>query len=682
MPVLLTGRRTGEDAPESALTSPQPGTAARPVAVPPPTGEGVRPHVDHRQASAAAGPLAGQAVRDRAAGRGRCGGRHTGRFRPGDGLRGCGCRKRFRKRGPVGPGRAGRRRTARRGARRAHRVHHHLERRLQRRRQHRAEHRHLALRRRRRLDLRDRRDRDHDQQHGQRLPGRQRPPGAQGPAHRQRPGRELDVGPGRDAGGRLRRPAGRRRPDAGVDPAARRDHRQRRRLLAGLLDARLTAAGRGSVARVRRGRHPGGHQRPQLRVRHPALRCRLRRPLQRDQRRRQRRKGLLRLPDRLSHLRRRGGPLDLARADPLVPGRRELLHSQLQSGGRGGLGQRGRPQLLHHLRPGDRRRLPRGLRRRPQRRHRLRRADEHRLRGRLQQVARPRHQRGQGQADHVLVQRERGLPRVQRHRRRHHHPLVERLLRPAVAAGRPRPELRPQPRDPDLGGGGSVRLPVADVHRRQQLDDRLQQQQQPGRHPGHQPVGDRPLCAGLRHRQSLAVRRLALRTRPVRQPVVRRRLRRHHRRLGRPGDPALAGQDRDRLVLGERQLHRPHGGGRQHRHPLVERLLRPAVAAGRPRREPQHQPGRAELGDGRGQVLPDPDVRRRHQLDHRLQHHDRHRRQPDRPGHRHRPLRPDERHRPHHPVRLLPVGVPGLRHLTRTPGRPGAHPRTGAAPSP
>ncbi|CAG6394932.1 hypothetical protein SCOCK_30165 [Actinacidiphila cocklensis] len=528
----------------------------------------------------------------------------------------------------------------------------------------------MALRRRRRLDLRDRRDRDDDQQHVQRLPGRQRPPGAQGPAHRHRPGRQLDLGPGRDAGRRLRRPAGRRRADAGVDPAARRDHRQRRRLLAGVLDARLTAAGRGAVARVRRGRHPGGHQRPQLRLRHPALRCRLRRPLQRDQRRRQRRARLLRLPDRLPHLRGGGRPLDLARADPLVPGRRQLLHAQLQPGGRGGLGQRGRPQLLHHLRPGDRRRLPRGLRRRPQRRHRLRRPDEHRLRGRLQQVARPRRRHRQGQADHVLVQRERDLPGVQRHRRRHHHPLVQRLLRPAVAAGRPRPELQPQPRHLDLGGGG-VRLPVADVHRRHQLDHRLQQQQQPGRHPGHQPVGDGPLRQGLRHGQILAVRRLAVRTRPVRQPVVRRRPRR------RPGDPALAGEDRDRVVLGERELHRPDGGGRQRRHPLVERLHRPAVAAGRPRREPHRQPGRPQLGDRGGQVLPDPDLARRHQLDHRLQHHDQHRRQPDHPGHRHRPLRPDERHRPHHAVRLLAVGVPGLRHLIpRRPAVPAAPVRT------
>ena len=40
---------------------------------------------------------------------------------------------------------------------------------------------------------------------------------------------------------------------------------------------------------------------------------------------------------------------------------------------------------------------------------------------------------------------------------------------------------------------------------------------------------------------------------------------------------------------------------------------------------------------------------------------DRHRRRADPPGDRHRPLRADERHRPRHRLRLLAVGVPGLR---------------------
>ena len=46
-------------------------------------------------------------------------------------------------------------------------------------------------------------------------------------------------------------------------------------------------------------------------------------------------------------------------ADPLVPRRRELLHRQRHPGGRDDLGERGRPPVLHHLRPGDGRRLPR-----------------------------------------------------------------------------------------------------------------------------------------------------------------------------------------------------------------------------------------------------------------------------------------------------------------------------------
>ena len=56
---------------------------------------------------------------------------------------------------------------------------------------------------------------------------------------------------------------------------------------------------------------------------------------------------------------------------------------------------------------------------------------------------------------------------------------------------------------------------------------------------------------------------------------------------------------------------------------------------------------------------------RRHELDHDLLHHHRHRRHPDPQRDRHRPLRPDVRHGPGHPVRLQPVGVPGLRHRGR-----------------
>ncbi len=82
---------------------------------------------------------------------------------------------------------------------------------------------------------------------------------------------------------------------------------------------------------------------PQLRVRHPALRHRPGRSVQRGHRHRQRRARLRRLPDRLPHLRGGDRPVDLARADPLVPGRHQLLHRQLHPGRRDHLGQRGRP---------------------------------------------------------------------------------------------------------------------------------------------------------------------------------------------------------------------------------------------------------------------------------------------------------------------------------------------------
>ena len=75
---------------------------------------------------------------------------------------------------------------------------------------------------------------------------------------------------------------------------------------------------------------------------------------------------------------------------------------------------------------------------------------------------------------------------------------------------------------------------------------------------------------------------------------------------------------------------------------------------------PGHLPGRPELGGRLRHRVPDPDLDRRHQLDHHLLHHHRHRRHPDPQRHRHRPLHPDVRHRPRHPVRVLAVGVPGV----------------------
>ena len=73
----------------------------------------------------------------------------------------------------------------------------------------------------------------------------------------------------------------------------------------------------------------------------------------------------------------------------------------------------------------------------------------------------------------------------------------------------------------------------------------------------------------------------------------------------------------------------------------------------------------ARLRDG----LPDPGLRPTAPTwTNDLHHHHRHRRHPDPHRHRHRPLRADERHRPRHRLRLLAVGVPGLRRDRRRRG--------------
>ena len=113
-------------------------------------------------------------------------------------------------------------------------------------------------------------------------------------------------------------------------------------------------------------------------------------------------------------------------------------------------------------------------------------------------------------------------------------------------------------------------------------------------------------------------------------------------------------------------------GGRQHRHPLVQRVLRPAMAGGRPRLVPGHLPGHPAMGGRLRHRVPDPDLTGRHELDHHLLHHHRNRRHPDPQRHRHRPLHPDVRHRPGHPVRVLAVGIRGA-------CSPGAPPRRGPA---
>ena len=101
---------------------------------------------------------------------------------------------------------------------------------------------------------------------------------------------------------------------------------------------------------------------------------------------------------------------------------------------------------------------------------------------------------------------------------------------------------------------------------------------------------------------------------------------------------------------------------RQHGYQVVECVLRPAVAPGRPRQLSKHQPGRASVGDRLRDRVPDPDLARRHELDLDLLHHHGHRRHPDPERHRDGPLRADVRDEARHSVRLQPVGVPGLRH--------------------
>ncbi len=91
------------------------------------------------------------------------------------------------------------------------------------------------------------------------------------------------------------------------------------------------------------------------------------------------------------------------------------------------------------------------------------------------------------------------------------------------------------------------------------------------------------------------------------QVYAHRRRRQRHLRHGQRG----AEQADHRVVAGERGLPGLGGHRRQPRHPLVERVLRPAVARGRSRLQPVHLPGGAELGGRLRDRVPDPDVHRR-----------------------------------------------------------------------
>ena len=150
--------------------------------------------------------------------------------------------------------------------------------------------RQVALRRRPRVELRHRRDRDHDRLDQERVPHRRRAPASDRPGQR----RFVDLGPDPDEHGERGRAARRQTGGDRLDPPAVPSRRAR--LLAGLLDARTRP-----VAGERRDRHHGGRQRPVRAVRHHPLRYLPGRPVQRAERRRQRAAALPRLPGRLPH---------------------------------------------------------------------------------------------------------------------------------------------------------------------------------------------------------------------------------------------------------------------------------------------------------------------------------------------------------------------------------------------
>ena len=181
-------------------------------------------------------------------------------------------------------------------------------------------------------------------------------------ALRPEPDRRLDVGPHRDPGCRLRR-------------AARAAWRS---MQSSIQQPNLTTVERAGywpafwmlgaplrtgvqLAELGRDRHPRGHQRPQLGLRHPALRDQPGRAVQRDHRHRlaasapapAARPATTPTPWRSTARSRRSRSAGTWTATTTSPSTR--------TGRRDDLGERGRPPVLHHLRPGDGRRLPDGF---------------------------------------------------------------------------------------------------------------------------------------------------------------------------------------------------------------------------------------------------------------------------------------------------------------------------------
>lgn len=143
----------------------------------------------------------------------------------------------------------------------------------------------------------------------------------------------------------------------------------------------------------------------------------------------------------------------------------------------------------------------------------------------------------------------------------------------------------------------------------------------------------------------------------------------HRHRAGHaPGDlgaggarARLAEQERHRLQPGELRHPRHLRGRRRHLDALVQRRQRRAVAPGRPGGQDRRLQGRPPVGGRLRQGLQDRALRGRRELAHRALHHRRQGRHRDRPAERRRPVRPADRHRARHPVRLLALGVPGVR---------------------
>ncbi|CAG7655730.1 hypothetical protein SBRY_70221 [Actinacidiphila bryophytorum] len=262
-----------------------------------------------------------------------------------------------------------------------------------------------------------------------------------------------------------------------------------------------------------------------------------------------------------------------------------------------------------------------------------------------------------GQDRDRLLHRERRHPSLLRGGRQHRHPLVQRGRRPAVAAGRPRRDLRRHPGHAELGDRLRQGLPDPGLGERHQLDERVLHHHRDRWQRDTFRKRFRALCPDLHDPAGHPMGSLALGVPGLRQHRHRQRRLQHHERGTE--------QDRDRLLHRERRHPGLLRGGRQQRHPLVERRGRPAVAAGRPGLVAEHLRCAAQLGNRLRQGLPDPGLGQRHQLDQRVLHHHRSRRHRADHADRHRALRADVRHPARHPVRLLAVGVPGLHRRQR-----------------